>query len=168
MTAEPLAVVSQVPFSHDMDTRARAWQAISLCQQNQWEKGLEGLLAIAQEEPLDLPGRYYSYLGFGIARYQGKIKDGIKLCRRAVELEFFQVENYLNLAKTYALARNRARAMAAIEEGLRLDPGHQELLTLSRVVDQRRRPLFGFLPRRHPINRTVGRLRHLLARFVGA
>ena len=34
-----------------------------------------------------MPGIVYSYLGFGVARYQSKVHDGVRLCEHAIKLQ---------------------------------------------------------------------------------
>lgn len=145
-----------------------AERGVRLCRQGEWDEGLEvlGWVAERNQNGADLPGLFYSYLGYGIAWRQRKPYEGLLLCEHAVQTEFFQPENYVNLARTHLLAGRRLSALKVIEQGLRVDPDSPELLELVASVNVRRRPVFPFLPRSHPLNYALGYLRHHLVRLL--
>lgn len=148
-----------------------AWRGIELCRQGDWTEGLYwlSLAAGVKQDSTDLPSLFYAYLGYGIARYQGKTRDGVKLCRHAIELEFYQPENYYFLAQTYLLLGDRRSASDAIERGLQVDSDHDGLRTLKNELGLRRPPVVAFLPRKHFVNRFLGQVRHrILGRKGGA
>jgi len=142
-----------------------AWRGIELCRRDHWQEGLcrLGEAAEAAERNEELPGLFYAYLGYGIARFQGHVEEGVRLCRRAVELEFYQPESYYYLARTYLLSNDRRAAIDAIERGFQVDAGNGDLQGLKAELGQRRPPVIPALPRRHFLNRWLGRLRHRLA-----
>lgn len=139
-----------------------AWRGIELCREGDWKEGLYwlSLAAGVKQDSSDLPSLFYAYLGYGIARYQGKPRDGVKLCRHAIELEFYQPENYFFLAQTYLLLGDRRSANDAIERGLQVDSDHDGLRSLKGELGSRRPPVLSFLPRKHFVNRLLGQLRH--------
>lgn len=145
-----------------MDSTDLAWQGIELCRKGSWRQGLELLRRVADAEGRagDLPSLFYSYLGFGIARFDRKIREGVALCQHAIKKEFFQPENYVNLARTHLLAGRRREAIEAIAAGRRLDPDDPGLAALHEEVGVRRAPVLRFLPRRSFVNRLLGRVRH--------
>ncbi|NJL28245.1 MAG: hypothetical protein HC897_10315 [Thermoanaerobaculia bacterium] len=148
-----------------------AWRGIELCREGDWKEGLYwlGLAAGAKQESTDLPSLFYAYLGYGIARYQGKTRDGVKLCQQAIQLEFYQPENYYFLAQAHLLLGDRRSAHDAIERGLQVDSEHEGLRALNGELGARRPPVFGFLPRTHLVNRLLGRIRHrILGRKGGS
>jgi tetratricopeptide (TPR) repeat protein len=138
--------------------------AIERCRRGGWKDGLPALARIAEQEvrPGALPALVYSYLGYGIAFRQQRIGEGLKLCQHAVKLEFYQVENYLNLARTLLLAGQRRAAVRAVADGLRIEPDNSQLLELQHEVGVRKRPVLPFLSRSNPFNSLLGRVRHLL------
>ncbi|HET9228741.1 MAG TPA: hypothetical protein VFR31_18825, partial [Thermoanaerobaculia bacterium] len=77
-------------------------RALALCREGNWNEGLVylGQLAESGEPGSAMPGLFYSYLGYGIARCQGKVQEGLKLCEHSVKVEFYEPDNYLNLART--------------------------------------------------------------------
>jgi hypothetical protein len=139
-----------------------AWQGIDLCRQGDWRQGLDLLrrVADAKDPGIELPGLFYSYLGFGVARFDRRVREGLTLCEHAVKREFYQPENYLNLARTHLLAGNRRKAMSAVLAGRRIDRAHRGLAELHRELGLRRRPVLPFLSRTNPLNRLLGRMRH--------
>jgi tetratricopeptide (TPR) repeat protein len=146
----------------DMSDNIR--DAIDRCRRGAWKDGLAVLARIAEEEKRTgaLPALVYSYLGYGIALRQQRVQEGLKLCQHAVRLEFYQAENYLNLARTQLLAGRRRAAVRAVGEGLRIEPDNPQLLELQRELGVRKRPVLPFLARDNPFNSLLGRLRHLL------
>jgi tetratricopeptide (TPR) repeat protein len=138
-------------------------RAIEHCRQGHWELGLPylGLLADSENRS-SLPGLFYSYLGYGIALREQRLDEGLKLCRHSIKIEFYQPENYFNLARTHLLANDRRGAIKALREGLKVDPNHSELLELQKDLGRRRPPVLSFLSRNHALNRLLGNLRHKL------
>ena len=101
-----------------------------------------------------------SYFGLTLAMMQKKIKPAIDLCRRAIDLEFYNGDHCANLARVYVAAGNRKKAMETLEQGLKLAPEHDYLLQVRKSLGIRSRPAVPFLDRSHPINVTLGQARH--------
>ncbi len=141
-----------------------AWKGIELCRRDDWKEGLYWLTlaAGAREGADDLPALFYSYLGYGVARYQKQQQQGLKLCRRAIELEFYQPESFDFLARTHLLMGNRRAAYDVVERGFEVDSSHEGLLALRSELGERRPPVLPFLPRSHTLNRWLGKTRHRL------
>jgi hypothetical protein len=146
------------------DIRKMARIGVEHCRRGEWKNGLKLLGAVAENghENTDLPGVSFSYLGYGVARYQGKLREGLALCEHAVKVEFYEPDNYMNLAAVELLRKNRRKAARAVREGLRLDPGHRGLHRLLQEMGRRRQPVVPFLNRNNPVNRLLGRARHQL------
>ncbi len=143
-----------------------AWKGIELCRQGDWKEGLYwlSLAAQAKEETDELPALFYSYLGYGVAKYQKQKQQGLKLCRRAVEIEFYQPEAYYFLACAHLLLEDRRAAVDVVERGLEVDSSHPGLTALRTELGERLSPVLSFLPRRHAVNRWLGLARHRLLR----
>ena len=136
---------------------------VELCRQGEWEKGVDYLvkaLASGERVSSSISSLCYSYLGYGIAKYKGRQREGLAFCEQAVKIEFFQPENQLNLARTHLLMKNRAKAIAALQQGLKLHPDHSALRKLAAEVGERREPVLGFLHRNNFLNVLFGRIRH--------
>lgn len=137
-------------------------RGIELCRQGEWSNGLCFLGKVAEAGCTNAPGLYYSYLGYGIARCERRTADGLKLCRHAVKLQFYEPENYLNLARTALLVNDRKVAVDAVRKGLKIDRNNRDLRALYRELGVRKRPVLRFLSRSNPINLILGRIRSLL------
>jgi hypothetical protein len=133
---------------------------IECCRRGDWNEGLRHLGQIAERGETGLPGLFYSYLGYGIALREQRVNEGLTLCRHSIKVEFYQAENYLNLARTCVLAKDRKGSVKAVRDGLKIDPHHPELLVLYQDLGIRGLPVLPFLDRRHFLNRILGRVRH--------
>lgn len=134
------------------------------CRRGDWKQGLAALTEAATGNTFgeELPGYFYSFYGYAIARFEGRRREGLELCRHSIKLEFYRGENYLNLARTYMLTDHRAAAVKVLHQGLAVEPRNYLLQKLLRELGLRRKPVLPFLHRAHPVNRFLGRLRHRL------
>lgn len=98
-----------------------------------------------------------SFYGLCLALVEKKYKPAIELCRRAVELQFYHAEHYVNLAKVYLAAGNRKKAISTLEDGLKVLPDDESIIAFRRQVGVRARPPIPFLPRSNPLNIAIGR-----------
>jgi tetratricopeptide (TPR) repeat protein len=137
-------------------------RGIALCREGEWDKGLFWLGRVAESGESSLPGLFYSYLGYGIARCQRRHDEGLKLCQHSIKIEFYEPDNYLNLARTCLLLHDRTGAVRAVRKGLKVDPEHLDLKALYRELGIRRPPVLPFLPRGQLLNRLLGRVRSAL------
>lgn len=101
-----------------------------------------------------------SYFGLCLALVQKKYKPAIDLCRRAIDLEFYNGDHYVNLIRVYVAAGNRKKALETAEAGLKIIPEHDGLVEARKSLGIRSRPALPFLDRSHPINVTLGQKRH--------
>lgn len=138
--------------------RTAVEEGVELCRSGEWARGYLSL-SRAVEQGSRLTSVARSYLGFLLAARDGHYWEGLELCRKAVEAEFFQPEIQVNLARTYLLRERRREAVAALERALEIDPEHAGALHLHRLLGQRNRPAIPFLRRSNPINRLIGSLR---------
>lgn len=140
-----------------------AWRGIEMCRDGDWEEGFYWLsrAAEAQLDTAAMPSQFFACLGYSLAM-QNKLEQGLRLCRKAVELDFYQPENYLFLSRVQVLTGDRRSALEAIERGLQCDPEHRELRAMRRDLGQRRSPVLPFLSRAHILNRGLGQIRHRL------
>lgn len=102
--------------------------------------------------------RYRSYYGLCLALRDGKVRDGLLLCRAAAKEEFFNPEMWLNLGRVQLAARNRRHAHKSFRRGYRLAPENEELRRELERMGVRRRPAFPFLDRSNPLNVWMGKL----------
>lgn len=102
-----------------------------------------------------------SYYGLCVALVQRKFKGAIDLGRKAIELQFYNANHYVNLARIYVAAGNRKKGVETIEQGLRILPDDERLIAMREELGRRARPPVPFLSRSHPINKVIGRARHV-------
>ena len=115
--------------------------------------------ALNQEERSGNPAprmKYLSYYGLALSLAAGRTQEAIEMCERALSVEFYNPDLYLNVARVYLTAGERRRAHKALCQGLRIEKRHPGLIAELRRMGVRRKPLFGFLPRRHVLNRLTG------------
>ena len=108
--------------------------------------------------PKDASG--LSFFGLTLALMQKKYKPAIDLCRRAIDLEFYNGDHYANLARVYVAAGNRKKAVETADQGLKLVPEHDYLQRVRDELGVRSRPAVPFLDRTNPINVSLGQARH--------
>lgn len=101
-----------------------------------------------------------SFFGLSLALVRKEMKPAIDLCRRAIELEFYNGDHYANLARVYASGGNRRKAIETAEQGLKLVPEHDYLLAVRKSFGLRSEPYVPFLDRTNPINVSLGQSRH--------
>ena len=139
---------------------------IEHCRAGRWDKGVEYLRYVAACEPdgLGQAGLFLSYLGCAMARIQGSSAEGLALCEQAVKNEFYQPENWANLAEVLLLSGRRAEAINAVEQGLDIDSSFGRLRQIQRRLGKRRPPVVRFLARSNLLNHLLGRVRAQIVR----
>jgi tetratricopeptide (TPR) repeat protein len=103
--------------------------------------------------------RYLSYYGLCLGMERNEIREGLRFCREAVTLEGYNPDLRCNLGRLLMRAGRRKEAHQAFTRGLSLQPDHGGLKRAIRVMGLRRRPVFPFLGRSHPLNVFLGRIR---------
>ena len=139
---------------------------IDHCRAGRWDKGIEYLIYVASREPRGLheAGLFLSYLGCAVARTRGRADEGLALCEQAVKVEFYQPENWANLAEVLIFCGRRAEAINAVQQGMDIDSHYARLRTIHRRLGERRAPVLGFLPRSNPVNHVLGLVRSQVVR----
>src|SRR5262249_14227675 len=100
-----------------------------------------------------LPVAAMSYYGLCLALVSDRLAEARDICEAAVEAAPDRADLYLNLGRVCQRQGDRAHAFRTYIRGLRLDPRHPALVEAVRRLGFRRRPVIGFLPRHHPVNR---------------
>jgi hypothetical protein len=143
------------------DLKKLAETGVDLCRRSEWEEGLAMLAHVAEaEEAPELPPSFYSFLGYGIARYRSRYREGLSLCEYAVKVGVCDPDNYVNLARTLLLVRKRKHALGVLNRGIAFAPDDTGLQRLRLDMGVRRTPVLPFLSRSNVLNRLLGRLRH--------
>ena len=102
--------------------------------------------------------RYRSYYGLCLSTTKGKMKEALKLCRKATKDEFYNYEVWFNLGKVEREAGNQHKAHKALVRALHLSPRKTEIREELKNLGLRRTPMFSFLGRDHVLNRLMGRI----------
>ena len=144
-----------------MSTYGTALHGVDLCRSGEWKQGLTVLGEAVQTQLPDRRVRAltYSYLGYGMARFQKQKREGLKLCQEAARMELCEPEVLLNLVRIQLMVDDRRGAVRSVERGLKLHPDHPVLIHYRRQMGIRRRPVVPFLGRGNIFNRILGRLR---------
>jgi len=108
--------------------------------------------------------RYRSHYGWAVALIEHRVDRGLALCKSALRDAPDSAELYLNLARVLLASGRKSEAFRYVRRGLMVDPRDASLLLEWRRLGVRRGPVLPFLPRRHPANRWLGRLRGKLVR----
>ena len=101
-----------------------------------------------------------SWFALALALMRKEYRPAIDLCRRAIDLEFYNGDHYANLARVYQIAGNRKKAVEIADQGLKLAPKHPYLIQVRKTLGVRARPAVPFLDRSNPINVSLGQARH--------
>jgi len=125
------------------------------------------LLLQAAYEAAPESARVRSCYGLCLALAERRFDRGIELCRSAAKQEFFQPEQYLNLARLHLAFGFKAEAIRYLKRGRMIDPSDARIAQELASLGLRHPPVLAFLPRRHPVNRWLGAARHFLETRVG-
>jgi len=104
--------------------------------------------------------RYRSYYGLALGTVERRFNKALELCRSAAKEEFFNPEVYHNLSRVHMAFGFKSEAIRYLRRGLMIDPAHEAMVADLEQLGLRQSPVFRFLPRRHLVNRVLGRLRH--------
>ncbi len=103
--------------------------------------------------------RYRSYYGLGLGLVERRFNKAVELCRTAVKEDFQSPELYRNLAKVHLAFGFKAEGLRHLRRGLMIDPDCNAIRADLGEMGVRRMPVLSFLPRRHVLNRWLGRFR---------
>jgi predicted Zn-dependent protease len=103
--------------------------------------------------------KHLSFGGLVVATEEGDVKTGLAWCERALELAFYDPQMYINLARLHEQTGWKTQAAQVLRKGLRIEPGNKKLLAEINRVNPRTPNAIRGLPRNHPVNRYLGKLR---------
>jgi tetratricopeptide (TPR) repeat protein len=101
--------------------------------------------------------RIRSFYGLCIGLAESRFDRALELCRDAAKEEFFNPILYHNLARVHLAFGFKAEAIRYLRRGLMIDPACTPIREELARLGVRRRPVLGFLRRRHVLNRLFGR-----------
>jgi len=103
--------------------------------------------------------QHLSFCGLLTATVEGRVKEGLALCRDALELGFSDPDVYLNLARLYSLSGQRKRAVNILRKGFHaVDGQHPGIISELDRLSPRSKPL-STLHRDNVLNKHLGKLR---------
>jgi tetratricopeptide (TPR) repeat protein len=105
--------------------------------------------------------RYRSFYGLGLALVDRRLDRALDLCRSAAKQEFYNPELYRNLARVHLAFGFKAEGIRYLRRGLMIDPAHTEIRADLTELGMRSSPVLRFLPRKHLVNRWLGRWRQI-------
>jgi len=100
--------------------------------------------------------RHLSFCGLLMATVNGRVREGLELCERAMDVGFIDPLVHLNLARLHHSVGRRTRAARVLRKGLQMAPDHPGLLQEIKRISPRAKPPLGFLDRDHALNRYLG------------
>ena len=103
--------------------------------------------------------RYLSYYGLSLAKAGISTTEAISICRQAVSRHKSHPILWLNLGRVYVMAGKQERALEALDTAAQLAPGNRVLAHELAQLERRSSPVLGKLPRSHPVNIALGKLR---------
>lgn len=106
---------------------------------------------------------YLSYTGLLAGIAEQRYGDAESLCREALSLRHNHAQLYLNLAEVYQQCGRTQEAIDVLEKGLISAGRDFRIRRALERIGTRREPVLSFLHRSHPLNRTLGKLRHRIA-----
>ncbi len=109
---------------------------------------------------------FLSYYGLALALAERKWADAERLCESALPLRRNQAQLYLNLAEVCLLAGKKRDAVETLEVGLQHAARDVRLQRKIQSLGVRNNSVLGFLDRRHPLNRTLGKVRHRFRKLL--
>ncbi len=99
---------------------------------------------------------YLSYYGVSVALGKGEIKLGLELCTRAIKMEFYKPEFYVNLAKVYEASGNKKGAITALKKGAKYEIKGEDIHNMLVDLGFRKKPILPFFKRANFINKSLG------------
>jgi tetratricopeptide (TPR) repeat protein len=99
--------------------------------------------------------RWYSRLGFCIAKERGMVTKALQLCRAAIAHEPENPVHYLYLGKVHLISGNSIEALQVFREGM-AQGGNPELEQLLDEIGTRKSPVLPFLSRENRLNKFLG------------
>jgi tetratricopeptide (TPR) repeat protein len=116
-----------------------------------------------------------SYRGYIEALVNKQYANGIEICKHSFKIlksqmslaeGFFLPILYLNLGRTYLIAKNKEKAYFSFQKGLEVDKKNEDITKELKKLGIRRKPFFPFLKRSNPLNKYIGTLTYKLQKIM--
>lgn len=147
-----------VVYDPEMMTRIR--RAIADVEREEYLSAYVSFADIRKEtEGKPFPTEGLSYFALCLALVQKQYRPAIEMAKKAIDLQFYRADHYLNLGKIYLAAGDRKKALEVVDKGLGVVPDDSRLIACRKELGVRQRPPVPFLDRKNPINKSLGRSR---------
>jgi len=135
-------------------------QALLLLNQHKPAEALDLLKEATEEEPGN--PWYRSYYGLCLGRVK-RFAEGEKHCQAAIDLHLCKAQFYVNMGEVYLLGGHKKLAHNMFAEALKWEKENPLARKYLKQMGHRRKPVVPFLDRDHPVNVSLGRIRHKLS-----
>lgn len=136
--------------------------AIGKINRNNFRGALDDLLQAIRIAPMN--PWYLSHFALCLAHVEKDYARALRLARQAVEVCPMEPVYYVNLGKVQRLRGDNRSAYQAFSRAHQLDKKHPAAAAELARMGIRRPPLIRFLPRSHPANIALGKLRAVIQR----
>jgi Flp pilus assembly protein TadD len=153
-------------LSEDPQLLSLVAEGVACARREELDRALALLTKAGELKPAQqtLPGLFYSYLGYCLAKLRGKLDEGQRLCEHALKLQYYEADNHFNQARVSMLRGDRSAAVRALALGHKFSPHHPGIVALRAQIGVRRPRPIEALAREHILNRLLGQLRHAFRR----
>ena len=131
-----------------------------------YHQGLTILSRVYDEDATD-PADALSHYAVCLALIERKHKQAIRLCQRAMTVQFYNAVHYANAVKVFLAAGNRKKAVEVLDSGLKRLPKDPLLMQVRERIGWRRGNVLPFLHRDNPLNVYLGKRRAASRRAAG-
>ncbi len=159
--------------ARDPIAREEERQDMEATHKEKFEEGLGHLKEGRPEEAFDLlkeaseadPGNpwYRSYYGLCLG-YLKRFAEAEKQCQTAIDQHMAKAQFYVNLGEVYLLGARRKQAHEMFKEALKWEKENPMAKKYLAQMGLRKKPVLPFLDRTHPVNVSLGKLRHKLSK----
>lgn len=109
-------------------------------------------------EDAEVLGEYAWILARGFREFD----EAERLIQEAIRLEVYNARWYTIAARIYELKGDRRMTIQMLDRAFDWDPNYPPARIFQSKIGVRRAPVLSFLPRSHPLNRILGKIRHAL------
>lgn len=101
----------------------------------------------------------FSFYGVCVAVVKRRYAEAAKYCEISLRSNPMSPDHRTNLALVYLERNDRAKAVEALNAGLRLEPRNRRIHRVLNELGRRKPPVIGFLSRDNPLNVWLGKKR---------
>ena len=84
----------------------------------------------------DTNAAYFSWYGYALAALKTRLHEARDVCKKAVEMEFYNADYHANLGYVYCQAGLKSTAIESLKEALKWDPQHERAMKYLQRSDE--------------------------------